>query len=355
MPIKKRNKISGKMEWYGLIKHNGKQQTKRCQTAREAKAWEAAKWASIESDINSKNLTCTDTEKIICIEELITLHLKSETGHKSKGTINTKRLAYQRLLEYIDPETPATRVRKADIRNFLDKLGRDVSPNTANASLVALNRLYNWAIKLDIIPDINPCKTLEKLRTERHERYIPPLNDFLKVICAADKFEDRLLLTLFYVTLARHREILNLQWNDVNFETSTITLWTGKRKGGRQADKIEIDEQTIDMLRIHKKETNNENNNYVFINKKTGTKYDSRDDLLDRLINKANVKRFTMHGIRHLAASIMAESGESLSTIQAMCRHRNPSTTDKYIHSLNGRAASKVLSKTAQKLFHSTD
>jgi integrase len=359
MPTQKRNKSTGKMEWYGLIKHHGRQRTKKCRTEREAKAWEVAEWAKIEEANNDSSTIhsdfSADETPIPTLLEIATSHLEGDKGNKSQSTFNAKQLAFKRLFESINPLTQATQVTKVALRKHFDKVGREVSPNSANADLTAVNRLYNWAIKVDLIPDYNPCKTLEKLRYDKPNKYVPPLSDFLKVLNATDTLADRLMLTLFYVTLARHREVLSLRWEDVDFEKGTVTLWTGKRKGGRQADRIGIDGPVLEMLKEHLAATGLSGGGYVFFNARTRTKFDSRDDLLERLIKKAQVKRFTMHAIRHLAASNMAESGESLSVIQAMCRHKSTSTTDKYIRSLCGRTTSAILSRTASALFDITN
>ena len=54
------------------------------------------------------------------------------------------------------------------------------------------------------------------------------------------------------------------------------------------------------------------------------------------LCQKAGVKRFGFHAIRHHVASILADSRKaSLSQIQKLLRHRRPTTTDNYIQTLD--------------------
>lgn len=52
------------------------------------------------------------------------------------------------------------------------------------------------------------------------------------------------------------------------------------------------------------------------------------------LCKRAGVKHFTFHGIRHLTASILAQQGIDIPTIQAILRHKNSMTTTRYIHRL---------------------
>jgi integrase len=57
---------------------------------------------------------------------------------------------------------------------------------------------------------------------------------------------------------------------------------------------------------------------------------------MKKLCEKAKVKVFGFHAIRHHVASILANSGKaSLSQIQKMLRHRRSTTTDNYIKTLD--------------------
>jgi integrase len=44
--------------------------------------------------------------------------------------------------------------------------------------------------------------------------------------------EDRIMLLCYLHTGARRDEIFRLQWEDIDFANSKITLWTRKRKYG---------------------------------------------------------------------------------------------------------------------------
>ncbi len=55
---------------------------------------------------------------------------------------------------------------------------------------------------------------------------------------------------------------------------------------------------------------------------------------MHRLCDSAQVKRFGLHAIRHLTASILIENDVPLIDIKTILRHRNLSTTERYIHRL---------------------
>ena len=62
--------------------------------------------------------------------------------------------------------------------------------------------------------------------------------------------------------------------------------------------------------------------------------YQYRNKWLPDLCEKANVRRFGVHGIRHLFASILADANRPLPEIQHMLRHKNLTTTQRYIRRL---------------------
>ena len=65
-----------------------------------------------------------------------------------------------------------------------------------------------------------------------------------------------------------------------------------------------------------------------------GRSFRTRHQFMKRLCERACVKHFGFHAIRHLTASILYRKGYSLGHIQAVLRHKNPNTTSQYLRSL---------------------
>jgi len=73
-----------------------------------------------------------------------------------------------------------------------------------------------------------------------------------------------------------------------------------------------------------------------------------------RLCDRAGVKSFGFHAIRHLSASMLYELGYELGVIQAILRHRSPDTTERYLRSIGMervREALEDLSRDKGKVF----
>ena len=63
---------------------------------------------------------------------------------------------------------------------------------------------------------------------------------------------------------------------------------------------------------------------------------------MSRLCNRANVKPFGFHAIRHRVAAILLDSGKAtLGQIQEFLRHQRKTTTEAYLKSLD-RSSSEV-------------
>ena len=158
----------------------------------------------------------------------------------------------------------------------------------------------------------------------------------LKVLMAADP-EDMDLIMVLYHTAGRTSEVLNLTWEDVNFEGRWVRLWTRKRRGGElQEDKLAMTDTLYNIL-WHRWNNRDKASAYVFHNEDGSPyTYTQKRYTMQRLCRKAGVKTFGFHAIRHHVASILADSGKaSLSQIQKMLRHRRMTTTDGYIKTLD--------------------
>lgn len=70
--------------------------------------------------------------------------------------------------------------------------------------------------------------------------------------------------------------------------------------------------------------------------------YIKRNKLMRKLCDKANVKRFGFHALRHAGASLMANINVPMVDIQAILGHENPSTTEIYVHT-SGKTAREAM------------
>ncbi len=138
------------------------------------------------------------------------------------------------------------------------------------------------------------------------------------------------LLVLFH-TMGRIGEIFRLKWDDINFDRQEFRLWTRKRKGGNwEFDWLPMNNDLEKVLRdLWKKRTQNE---WVFLNPRTGTRFVDRYDMFRRICDRASVRRYSYHTIRHFVASFLYDKMKRpISEISKLLRHTNVQTTERYL------------------------
>jgi len=232
--------------------------------------------------------------------------------------------------------TPADKIPKHIFEKFLDAVATQQGRKLSNRYLKDLRALYNWGVRNDHI-NINPLKHIEPKGEDQYKKYVPPPEDINAVLLAADQEDMDLILTI-YSTGARISEVLRLTWDDINLEQNSITLWTRKRKGGgMQADTLAMTVKLNDVMQRRWK-TRNKDSQYVFC-KNDGSRFTGDDHFIKkfmpRLCEKAEVKPFGFHAIRHLVATILMDSGKAtLGDIQHFLRQRRATTTEIYLKSL---------------------
>ncbi len=123
-----------------------------------------------------------------------------------------------------------------------------ISRHVANKDLQYIRALFNFGIERKVVL-FNPTAGIPFMPIEKRKKYVPPKEDVLKVISAADPDTQHYLWTIL-LTAGRVSEINKLTWDDVSFGGKYVTLWTRKRKGGhREPREIPMVKMLYDVLR----------------------------------------------------------------------------------------------------------
>ena len=263
----------------------------------------------------------------------------------SAKTYKEKKYAFARLCKSIKLELPVKNLSQSMAFAFLRTQAKERSGCASNKDRKNLSAAWEWGRKyLNDFPrdDVNPFRSVDKFPEKRSPRYIPPENDFWKVFNVAED-QDQIMLLTFLHLAARKKEIFNLTWADVDFGNNQVRLWTTKREGGNQeADWLPMTSELRTALMQWWKDRPIKDSPYVFVcldktpfcEQYFGRSFTSRQRFMSRLCGKAKVKPFCFHAIRHLSASMLYHRGYDVSVIQAILRHKNPTTTNRYLKSL---------------------
>ena len=214
------------------------------------------------------------------------------------------------------------------------------SANTANSDLRYLKAVFNFGIKRKWITS-NPAQGIDFLPIDKKLKYVPPKEDVLKVLLAAD-IETKDYLYAIKETMARVSEINNLIWADVSLEERYVVLYTRKKKGGsRTPRKVPMTDRLFNIL-SRKYTARDQDKPWVFWHQHWDKKqkcwvegpFKERTRIMKSLCKKAKVRYFRFHALRHFGASVLDNAHVNIGSIQRILGHENRTTTEIYLHSI---------------------
>ena len=252
-------------------------------------------------------------------------------------TYTGKRKAFQALfaatagsgkkrIPILDPHAPVTTLTPGKVLAAFQESYKKRTGNAVNKDRKNLVAAWHWGMKYLGMSGPNPCM-VETFPEERSPRYVPPMEDFFKVLAVADE-QDKVMLLTFLHTGARRSEVFRLLWKDVDFEYGRIRLYTRKRKDGTlEYDWLPMPKELQDtLLRWREHRTFPEHENVFvcdetggFCTEQYGKPYKERMHFMTSLCEQAGVTPFGYHGIRHLTASTLFRLGRPVSEIKLFC------------------------------------
>jgi len=219
---------------------------------------------------------------------------------------------------------------------------KKVSAYSANKELRHLRVIFNFGKKkFNLIS--NPTEGVEFFPMIKKMKHIPSSTEIEKALNAANP-EVRDYLMVIKDTMARVSEINRLSWDDVDLGNKYLVLYTRKKKGGHLTPRKVPLTQRLYRILSDRYKVRNIKYPWVFCNtytdvktgKRVTTHFKYRSTILKNLCEKAGVRRFSYHALRHSGASILDNMNVPLGTIQKILGHENRITTEIYLHSIGG-------------------
>lgn len=323
MAIRKIERKNG-IVYQAYFKFKGKQYQKVFYTKKEASAWEmnAKKSCSDETTMPQSLMFSLASKSYL---QDCKVRLARNTFHENCGHL-------REYASFLGQDITMADVTKATASMFIRHVEKERGGKAADRRIRTLRALWNW--HSETLP-YNPWRYVTKPAMEEYVKYVPTPADVGKVLSVAEPWQADLLNALLH-TGARVGEILNLTWEDVSKQS--LKLWTRKRRGGsRQYRELPMDTKLCEILTAQKAVTGN--NTHVFVNPRTGEQYAMHQpavrDMMKRLCEKAEVKHFGFHAIRHFfAISLIQARRAGLADIQRLLGHQRATITDIYLKSV---------------------
>jgi len=201
-----------------------------------------------------------------------------------------------------------------------------VKPLTVNVELKVLKAMYNLAIKSRCARE-NPVNKVSFYReVEKKPKFLKKEEIELLLENSNDLYP---ILYTFLKTGLRKSELINLNWEDIDFQRKCIRIeskesWYTKTGNSRE---IPVEDDFLEMLGNLPK-----NCEYVFVNTK-GRKYDYHlNERTKKLGKRIGIKNLTLHTLRHTFISHLVMNGVDLVTVKELAGHSDIKTTMRYAH-----------------------
>ena len=201
----------------------------------------------------------------------------------------------------------------------------------ANKSRSSIRGVY-FALKF-FYENVLSQKLDEKIPLAKNKGKLPVVlnkEEVTKIFESTINLKHRLVLMFLYYSGIRADELVNLRWEDIDFQRGTIHLKTAKGDKERVVFFHEKLKSFVEYFNLRR-------DGLVFISN-LSKRYDKRTVqlIVRNAAKKAGVgKRVTPHTLRHSFATHLLEGGADIRHIQKLLGHSNLQTTQIYTHVAN--------------------
>ena len=224
-----------------------------------------------------------------------------------------------------------TEVTRAEITDLHHSM-RD-TPGAANRVLALLSKMFNLAEKWGLRPDgTNPCRHVDRYAESKMERFLSDaeLARLGKTMAEAERTQTESAsvisaIRLLIFTGARLGEILDLTWEQVDFQGNCLRL--RESKSGPKL--IYLNPPALEVLQALERR---EDSDFVIPGRLAGRKLAPPQRAWHRIRARAGLEGVRLHDLRHSFASVGAARGLSLPMLGALLGHTQSATTERYAH-----------------------
>ena len=202
------------------------------------------------------------------------------------------------------------------------------NPGGKHSYLRALRAFFSWAEETDLIPR-SPCARV-RLKVPKPLRYAVKVENVLILLAACQSSRDKLIVLLLADTGLRLSELASVKAQDVNLETSTISVWG---KGAKQRV-VRYGPRTEQLLVEYLSETNYQGNLFGLSNYGVSK-------VLKTLQRKTGIK-CNPHAFRRTFATESVRNGLNLFYVQSLLGHNSLTMTRIYAEQVNSEDAIKA-------------
>ena len=344
------------------------QQTKypnlfKSKTKDKTKGYKYLMWIKIDGKLYKKILGYSETDKLTDkkakdILEEFKRDLEAGYNLTTKTTLNKlyelyfetipdtewkkiKQSIYRRYIEKKIGKKSISDIKPMQIKkiiNDLDKKG--LSPRTQKSILEVLKPMFRFAIENKMIKE-NPTQYIN-VKIPNQKRVVTNATELFNRIYNGIKtyYEDEPFyqaLFLFAFTGRRKSEILNLKWENIDFQNNYYWITNTKNNDNQ---KYPLPEYIKNQLLKFK-----EKKGLVFKSPKTGKTMQNIDRQMRQLKKFIGIENLSMHYMRNILVSMLAEQQTEAIILSGILGHKDVTTINKYLSINHFKSGKKGLTK----------
>ncbi|RGD40685.1 site-specific integrase [Coprococcus sp. AM14-16] len=326
----------------------GRRKSKRFKKLQECRQWIAdATYIDEHSDLKNA------TDMLVDAWFEYWIDLKKKTVRPN--TVRNYSERYERNIKNVIGNKLLTEVKPIHCQKiFSDMADEGYKTTTIYQTRIALYNMLEFAKENEVIIT-NPCKKSVKsdIGKPSDKKEALTIDDQRRFLAAAKGQSYEYQYRFALQTGLRTGELVGLKWEDINFERKTLTIersmefrykvgeWrVGPPKSKSGYRTIPLTDEAICILKAQKEKNrklkviDKEWADTVFLCRKgQPVKNSTYDTALFKICDKAGIKRFSMHVLRHTFATRCIEGGMMPKTLQKILGHSNIGITmNLYVH-----------------------
>lgn len=277
--------------------------------------------------------TTSKTFQLVYLEKFKDEYVKYTSAKNSEDYIRSIKLSFNQLIEFFG-NVPLTEINVRSLDHFITTTFSR-TPRGAHLYFRTLKAAFSKAVAWDYIKE-NPLKKIKFPRIPKNHPVFISSEEFKIILSQTQEEFLKELFAVAFNTGMRLGELVNLQWDWINFDDSTIKIkcsdefQTKSKKERIIPINSNIKEILFNVEPAKRKK-------YIFTNKKG---FQLNKDFVTKKFKKA--VRDTglndaihFHTLRHSFASMLVQKGVSLYVVKELLGHEDLATTQIYAHLQN--------------------
>jgi len=312
--------VRGKTFWmrYTVI---GKQILESCRTRdlKEAKDQLAKRTVQIAENKIQEVLDIKRESKML-FREFAQVYFNRHVKPNNRGWKNVR--GYLSLFNKVWGDRLLTSISRADVDEYRVRRMGGVSKSTINREVACLKIMFNLAIEWGNAT-YNPCIGVKMYQENPETRWLTKSE--IGSLLSQCPFKLRQMIVVYLYTGMRRQELINLRWNDLDFDNGLILIRRTKSGKPRYLPMAPTVKTILLQRRVRK-----EHAMRVFPGPR-GRNYDFRR-VFAKACEAAGLHGVKIHTLRHTFCSHSVMQGTDLMTLKELLGHSSLRMVERYSH-----------------------